>query len=146
MADNGEVGGSDELDTLNDLVESTRGPRAGILEGIRFYNGAANSRELRQYGDIPSGVYHFNTLVEQGVIEEAGQEHGGRGGPATVYELTDLGEKVADELLGESGGMATIAELEKQLDEQAERIEDLVEAYNNMADLVEEIDARTKDV
>ncbi|WP_147464901.1 hypothetical protein [Halococcus sp. IIIV-5B] len=146
MADTGETGGSDEMDTLDDLVESTRGPRAGILEGIRFHNGVANSRELRQYGDIPSGVYHFKTLVEQEIIEETGQEHGGRGGPATVYELTDLGEKVADELLGESGGMSTIAELEKQLDEQAERIEDLVDAYNDMADLVEEIDARTEDL
>jgi hypothetical protein len=49
------------------------------------------------------------------VVEETGQEHGERGCPATVYELTDLGEKVADELLGESSGMTTVGELQSNL-------------------------------
>ena len=130
-----------EMDTLDDLVESTRGPRAGIVEGLRFHGGSANSREIRQYGDIPSSTYHFNRLVEQDMIRETGQEYVTEGGSATAYELTDLGEKIADEILDQSGAATTVAQLEDQIDSLQQRVDDLEDDRQRIGNLEEQIGA-----
>ena len=134
MAGDGDTGGTGGMDILDDLVESTRGPRAGIVEGLRFHGGSANSRELRQYGEIPSSTYHFNKLVEQDMIEETGEEYAGRGGPATVYELTETGEKIADELVDGSGA-ATVTQIEEQIDSLQQRVDDLEEDRQRIENL-----------
>ena len=134
MTGDGDTGGTGGIDTLDDLVESTRGPRAGIVEGLRFHGGSANSRELRQYGEIPSSTYHFNKLVEQDVVEETGEEYAGRGGPATDYELTENGETVADELVDGSEA-ATVTQLEEQIDSLQRRVDALEEDRQRIEDL-----------
>ena len=81
----------------------------GSSRGLQFYDGEAHSKQLRKYGDIPSGRYHFNKLLDQDVIEKVGEQHVGRGGAASVYRLTDLGEELADELGTGSGGGNSLA-------------------------------------
>ena len=129
-------------ETFEELVEKTRGPRARILDGLRFYNGEAHGQRLRQYGDVPSGTYHFEKLEDHGLIEQTGREYISDGGQANVYRLTDLGQEVGDELTGPSGKEATVTELENQIDQLFEEIENLKQAHNEMADFVENLDDR----
>ena len=143
----GTAGDSEGADTLRELAEQTRGPRARIIDGLQFYDGEAHSKQLRKYGDIPSGRYHFNKLLDLGVIEKVGEEHVGRGGAASVYRLTDLGEDLADELEDASDAEATVSQLVDRLDQQQETIEDLEDEieelqqrYNALADYVEGLD------
>src|SRR5699024_12001044 len=89
--------GPPEADTLNDLVELTRGPRASIIDGLRCYGGETNVKKLREYGDFQSAAYHLDILKEQELIEEKGEEFIGRGGASTVVCMTNLGQEVADE-------------------------------------------------
>ena len=140
----GTADDSEGVDTLEELAEQTQGPRARIIDGLQFYNGEAHSKQLRKYGDIPSGRYHFNKLLDQDVIEKVGEKHAGRGGTASVYQLTDLGEDLADELGGALDAGATVSQLVDRLDQQQEtiegledEIEELQQRYNALADYVE---------
>ena len=141
------AGDTEGVDTLEELAEQTRGPRARIINGLQFYDGEAHSKQLRKYGDIPSGRYHFNKLLDQDVIEKTGETHVGRGGAASVYQLTDLGEDLADELRDASSAEATVSQLVDRLNQQQETIEDLEDEieelqqrYNALADYVEGLD------
>lgn len=142
----GTAGDSEGPDTLTELAEQTQGPRARIIEGLQFYDGKAHSKQLRNYGDIPSGRYHFNKLLDQDVIEKVGEEHVGRGGAASVYRLTNLGEDLADELGGASDAGITVSQLVDRIDKQEEtienledEIEELQQRYNALADYVEDL-------
>lgn len=143
----GTAGDSEGPDTLSELAEQTQGPRARIIDGLQFYDGEAHSKQLRKYGDIPSGRYHFNKLLDQDVIEKVGEKHIGRGGSASVYQLTDLGQDLADELGVGSDSGATVSQLVDRLDQQQdtindlrEDIEELQQRYNALADYVEDLD------
>jgi predicted ArsR family transcriptional regulator len=133
----GGAGDAGSSATFEEVVEQTRGPRARILDGLRFYDDEAHAQQLRRYGDIPSGRYHFNKLQEQGMIEKTGEEHIGRGGTATVYQLTELGREIADALDSPSGA-ETITQLQDD-------IEELQQRYNDIADFVEDLDERMRD-
>jgi DNA-binding PadR family transcriptional regulator len=134
------TGGTGNSETFEELVEQTRGPRADIINGVRFYGGEAHTQQLRRYGDIPSGRYHFHKLEDQEIIEKVGEEHIGQGGAATVYSLTDFGHEIADALDGPSDATVTITELEERIDEMEKEIEILQQRYNAIADFVEEQD------
>jgi DNA-binding PadR family transcriptional regulator len=129
-----------EAETLDGLVELTRGPRASIIDGLRFYGGESNVKKLRQYGDFQSAAYHLDILQEQGLIEKSGEEFVGRGGTSTVYRLTDLGEEVANELTDSADQSTTFTEVVKRVEDLEEEIETFRDAHNEMADFVEELD------
>ena len=81
------------------------------------------------------------------MIEKVGEQHVGRGGAASVYRLTDIGEDLADELGAGSDAGATVSQLVDRLDQQQETIEDLQDEmeklqqrYNALADYVEALD------
>ena len=131
-----------EADTLDDLVELTRGPRASIIDGLRFYGGETNVKKLREYGDFQSAAYHLNILQEQELIEKSGEEFVGRGGSSTVYCLTDLGEEVADELTDTADQSATFSEVVKRIEDLEEEMETFRDAHNDMADFVEDLDEK----
>ena len=133
-------GGPSEADTLDDLVEQTRGPRASIIDGLRFYGGETNMKKLRQYGDFQSAAYHLDILQEQELIKKSGEEFVGRGGTSTVYRLTNLGEEVAEELRDSADQSATFAEMVKRVEDLEEEVETFREAHNEMADFVEQLD------
>jgi predicted MarR family transcription regulator len=137
MATTGETGNSE---TFEELVDQTRGPRADIIYGIQFYGGEAHTQQIRRYGDIPSGRYHFHKLEDQEMIERVGEEHIGQGGAATVYQLTNSGHEIANALDEPSHRAATITELEDKIEEQAEEIADLKQRYNAVHDYVGELE------
>lgn len=122
-----------DTETLEALVEKTRGPRGTILTGLRFYGGEADTRQLRRYEDIPSRNYHFKKLEEQGLTEEVGTVDASQGGDAAKqYRLTGLGQEVA-EALDESGGTSTVTEIEDRLDQAEESIEQMNSLLIDMA-------------
>lgn len=142
MASSGETGSPE---TLEELVEETRGPREAIVNGLRFYGGEAHAKKLRQHDEIPSKNYHFNKLQEQELIEQTGEKHVGKGGTAKIYCLTNTGQDVAEALAESSGVTGTIAEVVERLDQQREEIEELQEAHNEMADFVEDLQEQMPD-
>ncbi len=138
----GNTGETENSETFEELVDQTWGPRADIIYGIQFFGGQAHTQQIRRYGDIPSGRYHFHKLENQEIIEKVGEEHIGQGGAATVYQLTDFGHEIADALDGPSHRAATITELEDKIEEQAEEIADLQQRYNAVHDYVEDLENR----
>ena len=139
MSSTEEVGSSE---TIGELVERTRGPRARIIDGLLFYEGEAHAQQLRKYGDIPSRSYHFKKLMEQGLIEQTGEEYISDGGNVNVYRLTDLGREVSEELFESSEKRATVTELEDRINHQQQEIEELQRRYDAVVDYVEDLENR----
>lgn len=122
-----------DTETLEALVEKTRGPRETILAGLRFYGGEADTQQLRRYEDVPSRSYHFKKLEEQGLTEEVGSEDASQGGDAAKeYRLTDLGQEVV-EALDETSGTSTVTEIEERLDQAEESIDQINDLLIDMA-------------
>lgn len=125
--------GQADAETLEALVEKTRGPRSSILSGLRFYSGEADTQQLRRYEEIPSRNYHFKKLEEQGLTEEVGNIDASEGGDAAKeYRLTGLGQEVA-EALTDSGHTSTVTEIEDRLDQVEESIEKMDDLLIDMA-------------
>lgn len=128
---------------MAELIEKTRGPRARIIEGLAFYGGRAHSQRLRHYGDVPSSTYHFDKLEEQGIIERDGTEYVSHGGEAIVYQLTDFGYDVADELEAPPDADAEMAELKEAirlLDKKVQALEELESRVDALSEIVGEPD------
>lgn len=138
----GNTGEAENSETFEELIDQTQGPRADIIYGIQFFGDQAHTQQIRRYGDIPSGRYHFHKLEDQDIIEKIGEEHIGQGGAATVYQLTDFGHEIADALDEPSHRAATITELEDKIEEQAEEIADLQQRYNAVHDYVKDLENR----
>lgn len=142
-----------EFDSMGELIEKTRGPRARIIEALSFYDGRAHSQKIRNYGEIPSSTYHFDELEEQGIIERDGTEYVSHGGSAIAYELTDFGWDVAEEIEGEPETGAELEELEdaiealycrleqhgKGLDDQKADIEIMKDRFNQFLGVMEPV-------
>ncbi|EMA47802.1 hypothetical protein [Halococcus salifodinae] len=139
-------GAQTDAETLDELVGQTRGPRASIIDGLRFYGNETNVKKLREYGDFQSAAYHLDILKEQGLIKKSGEEFVGRGGSSTVYRLTNLGQEVADELTDPSDQSATFSEMVGRVEQLEDEIENFREAHNEMADFVEKLDDEIEDL
>lgn len=124
-------------ESFDELVQLTRGPRASIIDGLRFYGGETNVKKLREYGDFQSAAYHLDILKEQELIEEVGEEFIGRGGSSTVLCLTELGKEVADEISDTSDQSTTFSEVVERVQELESELETFREAHNEMADFAE---------
>lgn len=135
----------DQPDTLEELVEETRGPREAIVNGLRFHGGETHSKKLRRFEKVPSKNYHFNKLEEQGLVEQQGEASVGKGGSAKIYRLTSTGHEVAEALSKSSGVTETITDLIEQIEQQREEIDELQEAHNEMANFVEELEEQIAD-
>jgi predicted transcriptional regulator len=142
MESSGDTGSPE---TLEELVEETRGPREAIVNGLRFYGGEAHSKKLRQHDEIPSKNYHFEKLKEQGLVEQTGEQPVGKGGTAKEYRLTNTGQDVAEALAESSGVTGTITDVMEQLEKQRESIEELQDAHNEMAEFVETLQDQIDD-
>jgi DNA-binding PadR family transcriptional regulator len=138
-----------DFESMEELIEKTRGPRARIIEALSFYDGRAHSQKVRNYGQIPSSTYHFDKLEEQGIIERDGTEYVSQGGSAIAYQLTDFGRDVADELEGAPETGADLDQLKEgmrrvisKVDEHTEEIQQLHRECDRLADHVGHEDAR----
>lgn len=145
----GKVPANTDCETMDELVEKTRGPRARIIEGILFHRGRANAQQIRNYGNVPSGMYHFNVLEEQGIIRRSGTDYVTEGGTAIAFHLTDFGVEVSEALEVDSPDGTdweelkdVINEIASVVDAHTERIQALEAQTHDLSDFVDELDRR----
>lgn len=142
-------------ETYQELLAEIYGPRRELIKAFRFFDGKVNSKKLFDEADAPrSSKHHYlSTLEELALIEKIGTEHGGHGGQAFVWRLTDRGEQVAGDIADEEA--TTISDLEKleqrltALERQAdadqqgqansEAIEELRDDVDTILDRIEQI-------
>lgn len=126
----------DETQTITEIVDEIGSKKASVLRSLRFFEGSANARQIRRVGEIPSGSMHHHTssLIDRGLISHIGEEHVGKGGEAKVYELTAVGEEVAEE----------VAERKVSLDEM-DRLMDEVEEYEHRIDRLQSSHEETEE-
>jgi hypothetical protein len=148
----GNVPANTDCDTMDELVEKTRGPRAQIIDAILFHRGRANAKQIRNYGRVPSGMYHFNVLEEQGIIRRSGTDYVSEGGSAIAFHLTDFGVEVSEELDTDAPDGHDWEELRDVINEIANRVEkntdrlDTLESKTTaLSEYVGELDARVTD-
>ena len=141
-----------EFDTMGELLEKTHGPRARIIEALSFYEGRAHSQQVRKYGEIPSGTYHFDKLEDQGMIERDGTEYVSSGGSAIAYRLTEFGWEVAEEVEGPPDAGADLDDLKEgmnqvisKLNEHTKEIRQLKKEYDRLAASIEQEQAHSGD-
>lgn len=122
-------------ETYDELLKHMYGNRKELVNALHFYNGEANTQELRNRGDIPRGsIYDLITkLSDWNVIEQVGQEPVGRGGPADVYQFTDLGRAISQEVV-ESGSTTVddVETLEEELQAHREMLQEHSEALDEL--------------
>ncbi|WP_266083132.1 hypothetical protein [Haladaptatus caseinilyticus] len=105
--------------------------------------------QLREAVGIPSGSmpYHMGALTEWELIEVVGNEKEGGGSPSKVFALTERGEKFLNQsTIRQFLSVEDVHHLEErvaELETELESIRDeqrrMREAYNQMADLVEDL-------
>ncbi|WP_433631019.1 hypothetical protein [Halomicrococcus sp. NG-SE-24] len=139
-------------------VDEVRGHRRTLLDGLRYHGGAANTSELRAYGDVPEGSiqYHLSVLEDWELIGQEGTERLENGEIANSYHLTDSGTDVAEEIADSTTTVESVESFEQQINQQQEQIaslqqeveelraevdklNELREEFNRMADVVEEL-------
>lgn len=139
-------------------VDEIRGHRRTLLDGLRYHGGAANTSELRAYGDVPEGSiqYHLSVLEDWELIDQEGTERLENGEVANSYQLTDSGKNVVEEIADSTTTVESVESLEQQVAQQQEQIaslqqdvedlraevdelNELREEFNRMADIVEDL-------
>lgn len=112
-------------DTYQELLAEIYGPRRELIKAFRFFDGRVNSKKLFDEADAPrSSKHHYlSTLQELELIEKIGTEHGGHGGQAFVWALTDRGEQVAGDIANEDATtISDLEELEERLSDVERRV------------------------
>lgn len=124
--------------TYDELLEEMYGNRESLIKALHFFNGEANTRELREHGGIPKGSIYdlLDRMVDWNVIEEVGQEPIGRGGQADVFQFTDLGRAISEPVVGENS--MTVDEVEN-LSEMVDRLSEMVATISEKVETHDEI-------
>lgn len=67
-----------------------------IVAALREYGGQANTREIREWSGISAALisHHSSALQDAGLVEKVGMKDTGEPALATVYALTDEGERI----------------------------------------------------
>lgn len=123
----------DESKTYDDLLDEMYGNREALVEALHFFNGEANTRELRKRGDIPRGSMHdlIKLLERWDIIKQVGKEPVGRGGRADVFQFTDLGHAIREAVISDDS--MTNDEM-KDLSEQVENLSETIESISEKID------------
>lgn len=113
-------------ETYDDILKQMYGNREAFVQAIYFYNGKANRKEIREHGDIPKGSMQnlVDRLTEWNVIEHVGKEPAGRGGPADVYQFTDLGRAISEPVVEDSTTVDDVENLSEAIATHREKIEE----------------------
>jgi DNA-binding PadR family transcriptional regulator len=124
--------------TYDEVVEEMYGNRESLIKALHFFNGEANTRELREHGEIPKGSIYdvLDRMVDWDVIEKVGQEPIGRGGQADVFQFTDLGQAIREAVVAD--GSMTVDEIEN-LSEMVDRLSGMVETISEKVETHNEI-------
>lgn len=128
---------------------------AAVARATEDDNGGIPTGQLREAVGIPSGSmpYHMGALTDWELVEVVGNKKEGGGSPSKVFALTERGEKFLNQSsirqfpsvedvqhLGER-----VAELETELESIRDEQRRMREAYNQMADLVEDLRDTSRD-
>lgn len=124
--------------TYDELLDEMYGNREALVEALHFFNGEANTRELREQGGIPRGSMYelVCRMVDWDVIEQVGQEPVGRGGQADVYQFTDLGRAICEAVVSDDS--MTVDEV-KKLSKQVENLSEMVNTLHESIETHREI-------
>lgn len=133
--------------TYDDILEKMFGNREALIKALHFYNGRANTKEMRERGGIARGsIYNLLDEMENwGVIEEADQEPAGR---RKVYEFTDLGHAICEAVVdNDSETVDDVQSLSEQVEAQQETIQELEaelkelrKDYDEMDDVLDSVE------
>ena len=146
------------------------GRRRAILSALQFHDGETHTLKIREYTGVPRGSFshHIDLLLDPpenlrsglgwldgGLIEETGEVEIGLPSPARQFALTDAGERALEEVNANPGVRASdVRDLQQQVEElkadraaDRERIEELESetermknAYNDMVDVIRDLD------
>lgn len=128
-------------DSMAELVEKTRGPRANIIEAILFHQGRANAKQIRDYARVPSGMYHFDVLEEQGIIRRSGSEYVSKGGSSVAFHLTDFGVEVSEALDTDAPDGQDWEELKDVINQIANRVDEHTRQLDSLETKVDALGA-----
>lgn len=145
-----------------DLAAWVSGRRRVILQALRFYDGEANTSELREYTGLERGSFnhHMNALLnppgdllssvewmdDESPVEVVGEVEVGTPVKARQFALTETGERCFEEVVDDVGVQASdVHDLQQRVDElegqsggeqgaDAERIEELEETTEELRD------------
>lgn len=131
----------DETQTITEIASEITGKKSSVLRSLRFFEGEANSRQIRRVGDIPAGSmnYHTSSLIDRGLISHIGEEHVGKGGTAKVYELTAIGEEVAEEVAEREVSLDEMDRLLDEVDEYEVRLDRLQSSHEETESEIEDL-------
>lgn len=139
-----------EPETYDEIRNELYGNRKAVLEALQFYNGKANSKQIRIEGEIPQGSKHdvLSRLEEWGVIEKTGSEPAGKGGHADVYRLTNRGQMLREDIVDRTTTVDDVEELTesverlnskvKEHDETMRQLEEQMKRFEELADTLED--------
>lgn len=122
-------------ETYDELLKEMYGNREALVQALHFFNGEANRQRIRKHGDIPKGSMQdlIEKMTEWDVIEHVGQEPVGRGGPADVYQFTDLGRAISEPVVDDdSVTVDDVETLEEELQTHREAIEEHSESIDDL--------------
>ena len=144
------------FETINDQMSEDRAALlAAVARATEDDGDGIPTGQLREAVGIPSGSmpYHMGALTEWELVEVVGNEKEGGGSPSKVFALTERGEKFLNHSsIRQFPSIEDVHQLEAHIDELSTQVEELEDqqrkmnhAYNQMADLVEELQQKVDD-
>lgn len=131
----------DGAKTYDELLDEMYGNREALVKALHFFNGEANTKELRKRGGIPRGsMYELVCRMEDwDVIEQVGKEPVGRGGQADVFQFTDLGRAICEAIVSDdSMTVDEVKDLSKQVEHLSEMVESISENINTHREIIKD--------
>lgn len=123
-------------ETKQELIDHIHGPRAALVDALRFFEGEATTYDLREYSDVSQGSihYHLDHLSDWGVVEKTGRQKPiGSGGKSDIYRLTTKGDAISSEVTDSETTADEVVSHEERLDELEDQIKSLKDMYSEMS-------------
>jgi predicted ArsR family transcriptional regulator len=155
MADDTTSTGQTAFTAIDDQMSADRAALlAAVARATEDDGGGIPTGQLREAVGIPSGSmpYHMGALTEWELVEVVGNEKEGGGSPSKVFALTERGEKFLNRsTISQFPSVEDVHHLEErvaELETELETIQDeqrrMRDAYNQMADIVEDLHETTQ--
>jgi predicted ArsR family transcriptional regulator len=143
MEDDSSDDAAPSLASIEERISDTRADLLAVLgRAADAGDGGLPTGELRREADIPTGSmsYHMDALEEWALVDVVGREQEGGGDPSKVWALTERGREFLERPA--THRLPTREEVEAlhdRVDALEEQLSELKTAYNQMADVVEDL-------